>query len=114
MKFKEVQELFFKYEEKRHELLEQTQTFFLKKKFRPYVWFDEKHRLRIKHKYPRNIQIFTFDETNRERAELYETIEEFVEQTGLRIRFIQEYGDTDKTLPEKIQTQWTTEFILEV
>ena len=57
MELQEVQNCFFEYEDKRHEFLQETQSYYLQRGFQPYVWFDEEHRLRIKNKL---IQEFSF------------------------------------------------------
>lgn len=114
MEFKEVQNCFFEYEDKRHKILQKTQMYFLKRGFQPYVWFDEEHRLRIKHKYRRGLENFVLDCTNKERHEYMTIAEEFAKKNDLKIRFIFDFCETDKSLPDDVQSQWSTEFILEV
>lgn len=114
MDFKEVQNSFFDYEDKRHQLLKTTQFYFLKRGFQPYVWFDESHRLRIKNKYRRGLENFVFTEKNKERCEFWSIAKNFAEENGLNIRFIHDFCETDRTLPKDVQSQWSTEFILEV
>lgn len=113
MDFKEVQETYFQYEEKRHKILQSTQKYFLEKKFQPYVWFDGNHKLRIKHKYIRGLEI---DNTTlrEQRNDFLKSADEFAEKNKLLIRFIYDFCETDKTLPEDVQSQWSTELILEV
>ena len=114
MSFQEVQSSFFEFEDKRHKILQKTQEYFLKNNFRPYIWFDENHRLRIKHKYRRDIKYFVLDETNEERVKYFKVVEEFAKNNNLKIRFVLDFCETDKMLPKDVQSQWSTEFILEV
>lgn len=111
MTFQEVQNCFFEYEDKRHKILQRTQEYFLKNKFQPYVWFDEEHRLRVKHKYVRGISL---EENDKERSRFCKIAENFSSENGLTIRFIFDFCETDMTLPEDVRSQWSTEFILEV
>lgn len=106
----EVQKLFQNYQDKKHLLIQYTQKYFLTNKIQPYVWVDEKHRLRIKQKYPRNIKQFE----NEQRQYFYKIIEQFCKDHNLKVRYIQETQETDTTLPTQIQSQWSTEFIIEV
>lgn len=114
MSFKEVQDCFFEYEDKRHKILQKTQQYFLKRGFQPYVWFDEQHRLRVKHKYRRDIQNFTINKENKERCDLLNIAKEFSEQNNLTMRFIFDFCETDRTLAKNVQSQWSTELIFEV
>ena len=114
MKFQEVQNCFFEYEDKRHKILQKTQLYFLERGFQPYVWFDEEHRVRIKHKYRRGLKNFVFDNTNKERCELWKIAKQFAKENKLKIHYIFDYCETDRTLPKDVQSQWSTEFILEV
>ena len=114
MSFKEVQDCFFEYEDKRHKILLETQHFFLKRGYQPYVWFDEQHRLRVKHKYKRNIQDFTINKENKERCDLLNIAKEFSEQNNLTMRFIFDFCETDRALSKNVQSQWSTELIFEV
>ena len=111
MTFQEVQNCFFEYEDNRHKILQKTQGYFLKNKFQPYVWFDEEHRLRIKHKYRRGQQKFVQEE---ERKNFCELADKFAKENNLKIRFIFDFCETDTALPEDVQSQWSTEFIIEV
>jgi len=111
MSFQEVQELFFTYEEQRHKIIQDTQKYFLKNKFHPYVWFDENHRLRIKHKYRRGMDCFHI---KKERQEFLNVVEEFSKENDLTIRFILDVKDTDRLLSDDIKSQWSTELIFEV
>lgn len=111
MKLQEVQDLYFQYEDRKHEFLQQTQLFFLNKHLQPYVWLDEKHRLRVKQKYRRVIKGF---KPNKERERFLIVTREFAQENNLKIRFIQESGEIDKTLPKDVQELWSTEIILEV
>lgn len=114
MTFKEVQDCFFEYEDKRHKILQKTQNYFLKRGFQPYVWFDELHRLRIKNKYRRGLENFVFDKSNKERCEFWKIAKQFCKENNLKIRFIHDFCETDMILPKDVQSQWSTEFILEV
>ena len=115
MNFEEVKNSFFEYEEKRHQKLQETQKYFLENKIQPYVWFDEQHQLRIKHKYIRGtIENFSLNDNNEERSRFYKIVENFCKQNDLKIRFIFDFCETDTNLPEDRQSQWSTEFILEV
>ena len=114
MNFEEVKNTYFEYEDKRHKILQKTQQYFLERGFQPYVWFDEQHRLRIKHKYKRNLKNFTIDENNKERCEFWSIAKEFSKQNNLIIRFIYDFCETDRMLPKDVQSQWSTELILEV
>ena len=114
MSFQEVQNCFFEFEDKRHKLLQKTQQYFLERGFQPYVWFDESHRLRIKHKYRRGLENFVFDKTNKERCEFYKIAKNFSKENNINLRFIFDFCETDKTLPKDVQSQWSTEFIFEV
>lgn len=112
MILEEVQSLYFKYEDERHNFLQETQLFFLQRKFQPYVWFDEHHRLRIKYKYRRGIN--NLQELEKERNKFYEITKNFVEKQNLTIRFVHDLSETDCFLPEDVQKQWSTEFIIQV
>lgn len=114
MTFNEVKNCYFEYEDKRHKILQKTQQYFLKKGFQPYVWFDEEHRLRIKNKYRRGLKEFSLDETNTERHEFLTITEKFSKENNIEIRFIHDFCETDRMLPKDVQSQWSTEFILEV
>lgn len=111
MKLQEVENLYFQYEDTRHEFLQKTQMYFLKRGFQPYVWLDDQHRLRIKQKYPRTVHDF---KPNKERDEFLLIAEKFSKENNLPIRFIQELGEIDKLLPKDVQELWSTEIIFEV
>lgn len=111
MTFKEVQNCFFEYEDKRHKILQKTQQYFLKNKFQPYVWFDEEHRLRIKHKYKRGIDFSGNDE---EKGRFCKIAKKFCSENELTIRFVFDFCETDLMLPKDVRSQWSTEIILEV
>lgn len=111
MNFKEVQNCYFEFEDKRHKILQKTQTYFLQKKFQPYVWFDKEHRLRIKHKFTRGQNLKQIDN---EKSRFSEIMEKFSEEKGLNIIYILDVCETDMMLPENIRSQWSTEYILEV
>lgn len=114
MDFKEVQDSFFEYEDKRHTILQETQFYYLQRGFQPYTWFDEEHRLRVKNKYRRGIENFVLNDSNKERNEFLTITKNFSEQNNIKIRFIHDFCETDTTLPEDVQSQWSTEIILEV
>ena len=114
MNFQEVQNCFFEFEDKRHKIIQKTQFYFLERGFQPYVWFDEKHRLRIKYKYKRGLENFVLDETNKERNELCTIVENFSNENNLKIRFILDFCETNMSLPKDVMKKWSTEFILEV
>ena len=114
MDFNEVKSSFFEYEDKRHIILQQTQKYFLERGFQPYVWFDDQHRLRIKNKYRRGLENFVFDNTNKERCELWSITKSFAKENNLEIIFICDFCETNRALPKDVQSQWSTEFILEV
>ena len=114
MGFDEVKNCYFEYEDKRHKILQKTQMYFLKRGFQPYVWFDEEHRLRIKNKYRRGLENFVFDKTNKERCEFWSIAKNFAKENDIEIRFIHDFCETDRTLPKDVQSQWSTELILEV
>ena len=109
MNFQEVENSFFKYEEQRHIIIQKTQNYFLKKGFQTYIWFDERHRLRIKYKYQRGLQ-----EIKPKKQKLCKTIEKFSKENNLQIKFILDIKETNLSLKKEIQFQWSTEIILEV
>ena len=109
MNFQEVENSFFQYEEQRHTIIQKTQNYFLKKGFQTYVWFDEKHRLRIKYKYQRGLK-----DIKPKKQELCKKIKEFSKINQLQIKFILDLKETNLSLKKEIQFQWSTEIILEV
>lgn len=111
MNFKEVQNCYFEFEDKRHKIIQKTQSYFLKLGFHPYVWFDADHRLRIKHKFMRGQD---FDEIDEEKSRFVKNIEKFSEENGLLIRFCLDVCETDMMLHDDIKSQWSIEYILEV
>ena len=111
MNFKEVQDCYFEFEDKRHKILQKTQNYFLKKRFQPYVWFDEEHRLRIKHKFRRGED---FKQIYEERSRFAENLEKFSEENELSIRLCLDVCETDMMLHDDIKSQWSIEYILEV
>ena len=111
MNFKEVQNCYFEFEDKRHKIIQKTQGYFLKLGFQPYVWFDEEHRLRIKHKFRRGEDFKQIDE---ERNRFSEIVENFSEENGLTIRYLLDVCETDEMLNDEIKSQWSIEYILEV
>lgn len=111
MKLQEVKNQLLNYQEKAHELLQQTQQYYLNNKIQPYVWLDDQLRLRIKYKYPRTTQTY---ENNPEREKFHKITKQFAKENNLTIHYIHELGEIDKYLPEDHQIQWSTEFIIEV
>lgn len=111
MSFKEVQNCYFEFEDKRHKIIQKTQGYFLKLGFQPYVWFDEEHRLRIKHKFTRGKD---FKEIDDERCRFSEIVEKFSEEKGLFIVYLLDVCETDMMLNDDIKSQWSIEYILEV
>ena len=111
MNFKEVQDSFFRHEEEKHKAIQETQKYFLKNKFSPYIWFDEKGRLRIKHKFQRGKSFIDIQE---ERRELQNVMNEFTEKYLLMIHFVHIFCEEDRKLPDHISFQWSEEYILEV
>lgn len=111
MKLQEVEDLYFQYEDIKHDFLQKTQKYFLERGFQPYVWLDEIHRLRVKQKYPRTVHDF---KPNKERDEFLLVAKQFAKKNNLTIRFVQELGEIDKLLPQDVQELWSTEIIFEV
>ena len=114
MTFQEVEKTFFQYEDQKHEIIQKTQKHFLKKGYSLYIWFDELHRLRLKHKYQRGNEFLETKGDFEERTTLINMVEEFADKNNLYIHYILEQSETDNLLPENIQKLWSTEFILEV
>lgn len=114
MEFQEVQNCFFKYESKRHDFLQETQSYYLKRGFQPYVWFDKEHKPRIKIKYRRGLENFVLTDNNKERHEFISITEEFCKKNNIRIKFICDFCETNMALPKDVQSQWSTEIIFEV
>lgn len=111
MNLQEVNDLLIKYQDEKHIFIQKTQNYFLKNRFQPYVWIDENHRLRIKHKFQRGKKLVElFEEITR----FEETIESFARKNRLIIRFSHTLEETDYSLPEKTQSQWSIEYIFEV
>ena len=111
MILQEVNGVFIKYQDEKHKYLMETQKYFLKNKFQPYIWIDENHRLRIKHKFYRGKKLVELFE---EMTKFEETVEKFSRENRLLIRFSHLLEETDYFLPEKTQSQWSMEYILEV
>lgn len=112
MTLQEVNGLLIKHQDEKHEYLMRTQKYFLENKFQPYVWVDENHRLRIKHKFQRGKKLVELFE---EMTRFEETVENFAKkERNLIIRFSHMLEETDYWLPEKTQSQWSAEYILEV
>ena len=111
MKLQEVNDLLIKYQDEKHHFLQNTQKYFLLNGFQPYVWIDENHRLRIKHKYKRNLKGKDF---KKEKERFHIVAENFADENDLIIRFSHEFGEVDRFLPEEVQAQWSTEFIMEL
>lgn len=99
-----VIETYHEYEDKKHEYIQKTQALLLKQKINPYIWFDEKLRLHIQVKHQRNNIIKDLDKK----------IQTFAEKQNLYIIGKQEIILTDYKLPENIQNQKVTEYILQV
>lgn len=110
MKMQEVENLFFEYEEEKHNFIQKTQQYFLKNGYQPYVWLDEEHRLRIKQKYTRKTQTFSKEK----RTAFVNIAQKYAKENNLFIRFILDLGEQDTKLPKDISSQWSTELILEV
>lgn len=111
MKLSEVENLYFEYEDKKHEFLQETQAYFLNKGYRPYVWLDERHRLRVKQKHERTSYLVI---PTGEISNFLNECVNFAKENDLTLRFIQEYGEIDKRLPDRVQEVWSTEVIFEV
>lgn len=113
MKYQEVENLFFDYEEKRNDFIQKTQKYFLEKGFNPYVWFDEQHKLRIKYKYPRQSSKHGYS-LYEERQKFMAIANNYAEENDLKIRFILDLRETDTNLSLHIRILWSTEIIFEV
>lgn len=112
MKYQDVENLFFDYEEQKHEFIQRTQKYFLERGFGPYVWFDENHDLRIKYKHIRQSPVEELP--LKQREEFISIAEKYAEETGLKIRFILDLCETDTSLRFSIQVLWSTELIFKV
>lgn len=112
MKYQEVENLFFDYEEKKHDFIQKAQKYFIERGFAPYVWFDDKHNLRVKYKHMRQSPDDSFP--LKQRQELVIISEKYAEENDLKIRFILDLCETDNSLRYSTRTQWSTELIFEV
>ena len=108
MNFQEVENSFFQYEEQRHTIIQKTQNYFLKKGFQTYVWFDEKHRLRIKYKYQRGLK-----DIKQKKQELCKTIKEFSKTNQLQIKFILDLKETNLSLKKETYLSFSNPETLE-
>ena len=111
MKLQEVNDILIQHQDEKHKFLQNTQKYFLLNGFQPYVWIDENHKLRVKHKYRRNL---SQKELIEEKERFHIVAQNFADEQELIIRFSHELGEVDRYLPEEIQVQWSTEFIMEV
>lgn len=111
MKIKEVQESFFKYEDQKIILMKETQAFFLKNGFSPYVWVDTDCRLHIKVKHRRGL---TYIKNKQNVLEVRKLAQEWAKLTQSKIIWTQNTEYWDESLIGRNKVLCETEIILKV